>query len=42
MNNDERKYIKEQIEDLFGKIEKEIDNSLDEIESILGDKNILK
>ena len=42
MNNDERKYIKEQIEDLFGKIEKEIDNSLDEIEAILGDKNLLK
>ena len=41
VKNDERKYIKNQIELLFENIENEVDNALMEIDKILGDKDII-
>jgi hypothetical protein len=41
-NNDERIYIKTQIEIVFEDVEKEVDNALAEIDKIIGEKDILK
>ena len=41
VKNDERKYIKNQIELLFENIENEVDNVLMEIDKILGNKDII-